>query len=163
MKISFVVALTRKGVMGKNNALPWHLPEDLKRFKQLTLGKPILMGRKTYESIGRPLPGRRNIVMSRNKDLKIEGIECVTTFDEAKARSAGSEELCIIGGAEIFKITVQNADVLHITWIETNFDGDILFPKDFPWKDFKEVENEKHLDNKIPHTNTTYHRVTKGA
>lgn len=159
MKISFVIALTRSGVMGKNNALPWHLPEDLKHFKELTSGKPVLMGRKTYESIGRPLPARRNIILSRQKDLQIPGVECVTSLEEALTRVAGSDELCIIGGAEILHLAQDLVTDLHFTWIEKEFDGDIRFNlKNFPWQNFEELSREAHVEGAIPYTFVDYRR-----
>lgn len=161
MEISFVVAMTRQGVMGKNNALPWHLPEDLKHFKQVTMGNPIIMGRKTYESIGRPLPGRRNIVLSRQKDLDYAGVEVFASFEDVVhelAKDTNIKELNIIGGAEIFKQTINNVTKLHITWIEKDFDGDVVFPID-ELKPFHLLDAEKHLENNIPHTFCTYSRI----
>src|ERR1700754_762420 len=107
MRVSFVVAAAENGVIGAGNQLPWHLPDDLKYFKSLTLGKPILMGRKTHESIGRPLPGRTNIVMTRQRDLTLPGCIVVNTLEEAKAAVGDAEELAIIGGAELFVQTLS--------------------------------------------------------
>lgn len=128
MRISFVVAAAENGVIGSDNQLPWQLPDDLKRFKALTLGKPILMGRKTYESIGRPLPGRTNIVMTRQPGLTIPGCVVVNTIEEARAAAADAEELAVIGGAELFIQTLSSADVIHLTRVHADVSGDVRFP-----------------------------------
>lgn len=128
MRLSFVVAAAANGVIGANNKLPWHLPDDLKYFKALTLGKPILMGRKTYESIGRPLPGRTNIVMTRQKDLTIPGCVVVNTVEEAKVAAGDAAELAVIGGAELFVQTLSSADVIHMTRVHADVPGDVKFP-----------------------------------
>nr|ALG03728.1 dihydrofolate reductase [uncultured bacterium] len=159
MKISFVVALPRRGVMGKNNALPWHIPEDLKHFKSITSGKPVLMGRKTYESIGRPLPNRRNIVLSRNKEKLIPGVEIVSSIEEALSLLGSVQELCVIGGAEIFKLFEDKVTHLHITWVEKDIEGDIVFDTEFPWKHFKETSKEEHLQAPIPFVYVDYERL----
>lgn len=98
MRIAMIAAMANNRVIGKDNKMPWHLPEDLRHFKAMTLGKPVVMGRKTFESIGRPLPGRHNIVISRQADLQIEGVTCVTSFEDAKLAAGECEELVVIGG-----------------------------------------------------------------
>jgi dihydrofolate reductase len=123
-----VVAAARNGIIGRNGALPWHIPEDLKHFRKITMGKPILMGRKTYESIGRPLPGRRNLVLTRNADWSAPGVEAVRTLDEALTRTSDSEELMIIGGEHLYRATLPHADRIELTEIETDFEGDTYFP-----------------------------------
>ena len=161
MEISFVVAMTRAGVMGKNNALPWHLPEDLKHFKKVTMGNPIVMGRKTYESIGRPLPGRRNIVLSRQKNLDFAGVEIFESFSAAireLAKDPTITEINIIGGAEIFKQTIDHATKIHITWVEKDFDGDVVFPIEM-LRPFELLQSESHADHLIPHTFCVYSKV----
>lgn len=158
MEIAFVVAMTRSGVMGKNNTLPWYLPEDLKHFKKVTMGNPIVMGRKTYESIGRPLPGRRNIVLSRQTDLDYAGVEVYASFELALAelqKEASIQEVDIIGGAEIFKQTIDKATKLHITWIDQNFEGDVVFPVEL-FKNFRLVNSDSHEDHAIPHVFCEY-------
>ena len=133
--ISFVVAVTRNHVIGRDGGLPWRLSSDLKRFKALTLGKPVVMGRKTWESIGRPLPGRANIVISRDPDYRVEGAETVTSLDAAiargaeRAQSTGGNEVAVIGGGEIFRQAFDRADILHVTVIEADIEGDTLFPE----------------------------------
>jgi len=129
MRISFVVAAAENGVIGAGNRLPWHLPDDLKRFKALTLGKPILMGRKTHESIGRPLPGRTNIVMTRQRGLALPGCVVVNTLDEAKAAAGDAAELAVIGGAELYVQTLSSADLIHLTRVHAHVQGDAKFPE----------------------------------
>jgi dihydrofolate reductase len=127
--ISLVVAMARNRVIGSNNALPWRLSEDLKRFKATTLGKPILMGRKTFESIGKPLPGRRNIVLTRASEWRAEGVEVVRSVEEALQLTRDSQELAVIGGAEIYRLTIPYADRIYLTRVEADVPGDTLFPE----------------------------------
>ena len=130
-RITLIAAVARNGVIGAGNALPWRLPEDLKRFKALTLGHPIIMGRKTWDSLGRPLPGRANIVVSRSADFDARGATRVGSFDaalEAAAAAAGSEEVFVIGGADFFRLAMPLAQRLQITEIDRDFAGDVHFP-----------------------------------
>ncbi|OIU71316.1 dihydrofolate reductase [Rossellomorea aquimaris] len=127
--ISFIVAMDSKSAIGKNNELPWHLPADLAFFKKTTMGKPIIMGRKTFESIGRPLPGRENIVITRDKDFVAEGCNVIHDLKKITQLGAGQEEeIFVIGGAEIFNEMLPYADRLYVTKIEEEFDGDTFFP-----------------------------------
>ncbi|MHA6260852.1 dihydrofolate reductase [Sporosarcina sp. CAU 1771] len=128
--ISLLVAHDANRVIGLNNDLPWYIPEDLAYFKKMTMGKAMVMGRKTYESIGRPLPGRLNIVVTRNQDYSAEGVLVVQDLTEAieKAKEY-NEEVMIIGGSEIFKLTLEIADRLYITSIQHSFPGDTFFPE----------------------------------
>jgi dihydrofolate reductase len=129
--ISLVAALDRNRGIGKDNDLPWRLPDDLKRFKSLTLGKPILMGRKTAESLGRALPGRLNLVLTRSGRAPFEGMQAAASVDEALiiARDQDAEELCVIGGAEIYALTLPVAGILHLTHVDTFADdADAFFP-----------------------------------
>lgn len=127
--IALIAALDRRGAIGKGNALPWHLPNDLKRFKQLTLGKPVLMGRKTAQSLGRALPGRRNLVLTRSGQVPFEGMEAVASLEEARAAARDAEALCVIGGGEIYALTLSMATVLHLTHVDTIVeDADAFFP-----------------------------------
>lgn len=132
--ISLIVAHDEKRVIGYQNDLPWYLPGDLKYFKEMTMGKPMIMGRKTYDSIGRPLPGRRNIVITRNKDFAAEGIEIVGSLEEALVLVEGEAEVMIIGGAQIFEQSMAIADRLYITFINHSFKGDTYFPSYDDWK-----------------------------
>ncbi|AOV07687.1 dihydrofolate reductase [Sporosarcina ureilytica] len=128
--ISLMVAHDPNRVIGINNDLPWHIPEDLKYFKEKTMGKAMVMGRKTYESIGRPLPGRLSIVVTRNKSYSAEGVVVAHELDEAiqKAKEY-ADEVMIIGGAEIFKLMMDIADRLYITEVHEHFKGDTFFPE----------------------------------
>lgn len=135
MLLSIIVAQSENRIIGRENKLPWYLPEDLKYFKRITQGKPIVMGRKTYESIGRPLPGRTNIVISRNVDYQSPGVHVVSSLDQAlelaeqQALIDGSEEMLVIGGAEIYKQAIQQADRLYVTQVHATIDGDAVFPE----------------------------------
>ena len=128
MLISLLVAMTRSGVIGRNNQLPWHLPNDLKHFKALTLGKPILMGRRTFESIGRPLPGRTNLVLTGNGGFSAPGVARVASIDEALKLVAGSPELAVIGGAAVYRQALPLAQRIDVTWVEAQLEGDVRFP-----------------------------------
>ncbi len=134
MKLAIIVAAAKNGVIGCNNQLPWHLPQDLKYFKSVTLGKPVIMGRKTYESIGKPLPGRPNIVITRSKDWSAaEGVIVAGSFEQAlfeaqsllAAESAG--EAIVIGGAEIYRLALQLADRVYLTYVDIEPEGDAFF------------------------------------
>ncbi|WP_442953923.1 dihydrofolate reductase [Pararhizobium sp.] len=129
-----VVAVAHGGVIGRDGDLPWRLPSDLKRFKAVTMGKPVIMGRKTYESIGRPLPGRPNIVISRSPELAIDGVAVVASLEaaisagETAADSVGVDEVCVIGGGEIYRQAISVADILHVTEVDAEVEGDTRFP-----------------------------------
>jgi len=130
MKISLIVAMASNRVIGLNNQMPWHLSADLKRFKKITLGSPIVMGRKTFESIGRPLPGRTNIIISRNPIYKQQG--CLVVNDVETGLRMGCQianEIFVIGGSELYEALLPVADTLYITLINKQFPGDTLFPK----------------------------------
>ncbi|ANH04531.1 dihydrofolate reductase [Shinella sp. HZN7] len=133
-KIVLVVAVARNGVIGRDGDLPWHLPSDLKRFKQLTLGKPVLMGRKTWDSIGKPLPGRPNIVITRDTTFSAHGAAVVSSLDEGldaarrEAEKLGVDEVCVIGGGQIYAQAFDRADILHVTRVEAEVEGDTRFP-----------------------------------
>ena len=140
MKISLVVAASQNNVIGRDNQLPWHLPEDLEYFKSVTMGKPILMGRRTFDSIGRPLPGRRNIVITRDLEWDAEGVEVVNSVDDALAAGslANSDEIMIIGGAQIYRECLPIADRLYLTRVEAEIDGDAFFP-DIDLKQWRKI------------------------
>lgn len=148
--ISIIVAIARNYTIGSANSMPWHLPEDFRHFKQVTMGKAVIMGRKTYESIGRPLPGRRNIVITRNADLRIEGCEMATSLNEAIALCDPTEENFIIGGGEIYRQAMPIADKLYITHIDAEFEGDTRFPNIGP--EWREISREEYpCGEKFPH------------
>jgi dihydrofolate reductase len=142
-RLVLVAALADNGVIGRDGALPWQLPDDLKRFKALTLGKPILMGRRTSESIGRALPGRRNLVLTRQATVAVPGVEVVASVAEALARCAGVAELCVIGGAELYRATLPLADVLELTLVHAQVEGDVQFPA-YERGDWREVARSEH-------------------
>lgn len=135
MLLSIIVAQSENRIIGRGNKLPWYLPEDLKYFKRITQGKPIVMGRKTFESIGKPLPGRTNIVITRNPDYASAGIHVVASMDQALALAEqqalidGSEEVLVIGGAEIYQQALQQADRLYVTQVHAVIEGDASFPE----------------------------------
>ena len=149
-EISLVVALDRNRAIGRAGAMPWHLPDDLKRFKALTLGKPVLMGRKTALAIGRPLPGRLNLVLTRGEVAPFPGQAVVHSLDEAIAR-AGDSDLCVIGGGEVYALALPRATQLHLTEIDTAAsDADTFFPA-FDPGDWHEVAHVHHpIDAKHP-------------
>ena len=138
MRVSIIVAVADNGVIGRAQQLPWHLPDDLRRFKALTMGKPILMGRRTYESIGRPLPGRRNLVLSRKPGAVSHAdmpptlaagttLEHVTSLADALQRCAAAGEMCVIGGADVFREALPLASHLHLTRVGAQVAGDVWF------------------------------------
>ena len=133
MLISMVVAMSRNGVIGKDGALPWSLPRDLKRFRELTWGKPIVMGRKTHESLGRPLPGRPNLILTRQTDFKADGCLVVHTVDEAlkTAASLDPNHLVVIGGRSVYEAFLPLCGMVHLTVVEGEFKGDTEFPVNF--------------------------------
>jgi dihydrofolate reductase len=141
--VTLVIAVADNGVIGRNGGLPWHLPDDLKHFKTLTLGKPVLMGRRTYESIGRPLPGRRNLVLTRAADANWAGVEAVGSLDEALDRARDAAELCVIGGAGLYTLALPKAQRIHLTRVHASPDGDTSFPL-ASLADWQEVEREEH-------------------
>lgn len=141
-RVSLVVAVARNGVIGRDNGLAWHLSSDLKRFKALTLGKPMLMGRRTWDSIGRPLPGRRSLVLTRDRGFRAEGAERVPSWDDALA-AAPDGELMVVGGAEIYALALPEADRLHLTEVAAEPEGDVRFP-DFDRAGFRETFREAH-------------------
>jgi dihydrofolate reductase len=127
-RISLIVAMAQNGVIGRGNALPWHLPEDLKHFKATTMGKPMLMGRKTFESIGRALPGRLNLVLTRDPGWSAPGASVVHSVEQALARAGETEELMVIGGAEIYRLVMPFARRIYLTHVQADVPGDAFFP-----------------------------------
>ncbi|MFZ3420026.1 type 3 dihydrofolate reductase [Vibrio harveyi] len=142
MIISMIAAMADNRIIGKDNQMPWHLPADFAWFKRCTMGKPVVMGRKTYESIGRPLPGRLNIVISRDESLCIEGVTTVTSIEQALDVAAEVEEVMIIGGGAIYAACLPMATKLYVTHIEAEIEGDTQFPD---WGiEFKETYSEAY-------------------
>lgn len=128
MIISMIAAMASNRIIGKDNQMPWHLPADFVWFKRCTMGKPVVMGRKTYQSIGRPLPGRQNIVISRDASLVIDGVDVVTSIDAALDKAGVADEVMIIGGGSIYTECLPRAGKLYITLIDADLDGDTQFP-----------------------------------
>jgi len=149
VQLSAIVAAAENGVIGRNNALPWHISEDLQYFKRRTLGKPVIMGRKTYESIGRPLPGRTNIVISGDPLYAAEGTRVVASLEAALQLCAevalidGIEEAVVIGGAQIYSLALPMADRLYLTEVHADVEGDAVMPA-VDWTQWREVSRERH-------------------
>lgn len=130
MKLTLIAAMARNHVIGSHGDIPWYLPADLKYFKKMTMGKPVIMGRKTFDSIGKPLPGRDIIVITRNPDAyKVEGVQVVDSIDAAIAAAGDVPEIMIAGGAEIYQQTIARADHMYITRVDGVFEGDAFFPE----------------------------------
>ena len=137
--VTLIVAMTPERVIGRDGDLPWHLPADLKHFKAVTMGKPIVMGRKTYESIGKPLPGRHNVVVTRNTQWRAEGVTAVTSVDAALAVCAGADEVMIVGGAQIYAAALPRVTRMHITVVDEPVAGDTVFPE-IVWRDWRQLQ-----------------------
>jgi dihydrofolate reductase len=163
MNVSIIAAIARGGVIGRGGDLPWHLPADLRRFRKLTTGHHILMGRKTFQSLGRPLPERANVVISGQADYDPPGVLVARGLDEAlaRARAAGETEAFVIGGAEIFRLALPLADRLYLTQIDAEIAGDTYFP-DYEASKWRLVEQSEHAadeKNPFPMTFLRYERV----
>ena len=165
MTVSIIAILAANDVIGRDNDLPWHMPADLKRFKTLTMGHHLIMGRKTFDSIRRPLPGRINVVVTRNVDFSPDGVAVARSVDEAisKAEAAGDEEIFIAGGAEIFAQTLHRADRMYLTRLHAEIEGDTYFPEFDDVNEWKLVDAE-HFEpdekNAWPYSFLTYERGT---
>jgi len=161
VRITLIAAVGSGGVIGRDGDLPWRLPADLRHFKRTTLGHPILMGRKTFDSIGKPLPGRRNLVLSRDPDALPEGVEGVGSVEEALSRVEGEDELFVIGGAEIYRLLLERADRLVITEVEGEFRGDTFFPEiDLDhWHEVERTRCEPDEKNPHPHAFVIWEKV----
>ena len=167
MRTALMVAMSRNRVIGRNNALPWYLPEDLRYFKQVTYGKPIIMGRKTQESIGRPLPGRQNLVVTRDPEWQREGVTVVHSLGEALARAEaqafidGADEVVVIGGSQIYAEAMPLADRLYMTEVHAEVEGDTFFPE-VDWDQWHETSREDlpaSENNPFPYSLVTYDRA----
>jgi dihydrofolate reductase len=149
-RIAFVVAIDRNMVIGKDGALPWRLPDDLKHVRELTIGKPLIMGRRTYDSIGRPLPGRTNIVLTRDPAFHPEGVKVARSKEEALALAGDVPEVIVFGGAEIYRLFLPEADRLYLTEVDAAVTGDARF--DFDRDEWKVIESAAHpADERHPH------------
>jgi dihydrofolate reductase len=153
--LNVIAAMARNRVIGINNTLPWRLPEDLKHFKSLTMGHHIIMGRKTYESIGKPLPGRTTVIVTRNADFKVEGCLTATSIDTAIALCGEDDNVFFVGGAELYGQILPRADRLYLTEIQAEYEGDAWFPE-FDRTAWKEAERHAHVND----AGLAYHFVT---
>ena len=164
MKLSLIAALATNNVIGRNNQVPWCIPTDLRRFKNLTMGHHLIMGRRTYDSVGRPLPGRTNVVITRRTDWTAEGVTVVHSLEDAVrvAAQAGETEAFIAGGAEIYELAIHRADRMHLTRVHAEVEGDTVFPEFDDVSEWKLVDAE-HCDadekNEYPFSFLTYERA----
>ena len=166
MIVSQVVAMAENHVIGRDNGLPWKLSSDLKRFKALTIGKPVVMGRKCFESIGKPLPGRPNIVITRNPDFAVDGVIVAHSLDAAldraqdEARKLGVDEVCVIGGGDIYRQAMDRTDILHVTTIPAVVEGDTVFPDidETVWQIAQQEDVPKGEKDDYPTRFTTWSR-----
>ena len=158
-KISIIVAMSQNFVIGLNNQLPWHISEDLKNFKKITLNHCVIMGRKTYDSIGKPLKDRRNIVISRNNSLLIDGVEVVNSLDKAISMVDDASEIFIIGGEQIYTISLPLATHLYVTKVNGNYKGDAFFPN-FIQNEWSEVAREDLIsENNLNYSFLEYEKI----
>lgn len=161
MNVSLIVAMADNNVIGVDNQLPWHLSADLKYFKAVTMGKPIIMGRKTFESIGRPLPGRQNIVITRNQDWAADGVTVVQSTEDAVAAASTADQVMVIGGAEIYRAMLPLVHKLYVTEVALSVEGDAFFPN-IDHAEWQEVSRESHAAeaDKPAYAFVTYERVS---
>lgn len=165
--LAVIFAVAENGVIGRDNGLPWRIPEDMRHFKRVTMGKPVIMGRKTWDSIGRPLPGRTNIVISRNPCFTAEGIEVAPSLDAALALAGpiaaadGAGEVVVIGGAEIYRAAIPRADRLYTTEVHAIVDGDALLPE-IDWNQWREASREFHSGD-LDYSFVRYERDATGG
>jgi len=143
MTVSLVVAASTNNVIGRDGGLPWHLPDDLRHFKRITTGKPVIMGRRTFESIGRPLPDRHNIVMTRDADYAAEGCDVVSSVAEALELADDADEVMVIGGGQVYRDFLPHADRIYLTRVQAEVQGDTLFPE-FDRDAWRLVSSEHH-------------------
>jgi dihydrofolate reductase len=166
-RISIIVAMDENGLIGAGNQLPWRLPNDLKFFKRTTMGKPVLMGRKTWESLGKPLPGRQNLVMSRHPDFHPEGAKIVRTLEGALrlAEADGFEEIMVIGGAQVYALVLPRADRIYLTRVHAHLQGDTWFPA-LDWNEWRRESSEPQPadeKNAYPHSFELWRRLPVAA
>jgi dihydrofolate reductase len=159
MLLTAVVAVADNGVIGREGGLPWHLPADLRHFKAMTMGRPVLMGRRTFDSIGKALPGRRNLVVTR-RPLDVPGVEAVGSIDEALARVADAPEVAVIGGAQLWRDTLPRIDRIHLTRVHADVPGDTFFPSLDPaqWREVERREQPPDERNAYPMSFVTLER-----
>ena len=171
VRIALIAAVARNGVIGDGPALPWRLSTDMRRFKRLTLGKPVIMGRKTFETIGKPLAGRPNIVVTRQRDMQIAGVRVAPSLDAAlalaaeEAAKAGASEMMVIGGGEVYAAAIEHADRLYITHVEASPQGDAHFPPIDPaiWKSVESERVPAGEKDSVATTFAVYKRISAAA
>ena len=162
-ELAIIAAVAANAVIGAGNRLPWRLPADLKRFRALTTGHAVIMGRKTWDSIGRPLADRQNIVVTRNKDFRASGAEVASTLADALALVRLPAPAFCIGGGELYREALPRAGIIYLTEVGRDFDGDATFPE-FDRGEWREVEREAHAglaDDGLPYAFVTYHRTSR--
>lgn len=160
MKISLIVAMSENQVIGSHGAMPWHISADLKKFKQLTLGSPVIMGRKTHESIGKPLPGRRNIIISRNQYYQQQDCQVFNDLYDALKSCEDSAEVFVIGGAKLYQSLLPRADYLYLTKIHKKFDGDTYFPH-LDWLNWEEISVQEIDDDDSVDFSYSFHKLER--
>jgi dihydrofolate reductase len=154
MRLTIVVAVSENGVIGTGNQLPWRLPDDLKHFKALTMGKPIIMGRKTYQSIGKPLPGRKNIVITRDPAWQADGCVVVDSLEGAFAAAEPADEVIVGGGGDLYTQLIDQVDTIHLTRVHVDLEGDVYFPT-LDAEDWQSTSEERHAaDERHPYAFT---------
>jgi len=163
--VSIVVATDDRGAIGRDGQLPWHLPNDLRRFKALTLGKPIVMGRRTWESIGRPLPGRQNIVITRQAGFPAAGATVVASLDDALAAAGSAAEVCVIGGADVYRLALPRAQVIHLTRVHATVEADTYFPtlESAQWEQVSRDDHGADERHAYPYSFVELRRVAASA
>jgi dihydrofolate reductase len=164
-QVAIIVAADEQGGIGRGGGLPWHLPEDLRRFKALTMGKPMVMGRRTWDSIGRPLPGRRSLVVSRQPGFALDGAEVFDSLAGALAATAAAPETCVIGGAEIYRQALPMAEVVHLTRVHGTVQADTFFPllDAAEWEEVAREDRPADDRHAYPYSFLTLHRVNRPA
>jgi len=161
MKLAIIVAMDKQGLIGKDNDLPWKLSADLQYFRKVTMGKPLIMGRNTHESIGRPLPGRKNIVVTSNKEYQAEGCKVVGSLEHAFMECDDAEEAMVMGGASLYKQLLPQADKLYLTYVNAELEGDTWFPEwdKNHWKETRREDHQADEKNQYPYSFVVYERI----
>ena len=164
MHISLIAAMDKEQLIGAHNSLPWRLPADMQWFRKQTMGKPIVMGRNTFASIGKALPGRKNIVLSRNRALDLEGCSVIHSLDDLEKAAAGADEVMIIGGSEVYGLALPLADHLYLTTIAASFEGDAWFPSlnETEWHEVFREEHAADETNAWPYCFRILERIASG-
>ena len=162
MRVSIIVAMDKNNLIGASNQIPWHIPGELKRFREITMGKPIIMGRKTHESIGKPLDGRENIVLTKNEEINLEGVKCYSNLNDIFSSFRNEKEVFVIGGSQIYEITLPIANRLYITMIDREYLGDTWFPK-VDYSKWKTIERNKIIEKttQTEYSNIIYDRINE--